>query len=173
MDVEEIKKALGKAERVKGRLEAVSWQGEFDVFIDYAHTPRALEMLLSFLNGIAHGRLITVFGCGGNRDRSKRSVMGKISAAESDFTFITSDNPRNEDPVRIASEIESGFNELGKSSYKIIIDRKEAIREAITGARKGDIVVIAGKGHENYQVFRDTVVPFDDYEAASEVLKGL
>jgi UDP-N-acetylmuramoyl-L-alanyl-D-glutamate--2,6-diaminopimelate ligase len=169
----EIKAALGKAKTIKGRFEVVEWGGDFTVVVDYAHTPQALEILLESARSITAGRVITVFGCGGDRDRSKRSLMGKASARASDISFITTDNPRSEDPVQIASEIESGFRETGAGNYSIVIDRKNAIREAIAAARCGDIVIIAGKGHETYQVLRDTVVPFDDYEVAREMLESL
>jgi UDP-N-acetylmuramoyl-L-alanyl-D-glutamate--2,6-diaminopimelate ligase len=170
IELGKIKAALGRAETVKGRFEVVEWGGDFTVVVDYAHTPQALEMLLESARSISAGRIITVFGCGGDRDRSKRSLMGKISARKSDISFITTDNPRSEDPAQIVSEVELGFREMGAANYRIVIDRGDAIREAIAAARCGDIVIIAGKGHETYQVLRDTVVPFDDCETARGIL---
>ena len=172
IDLGEIKAALGRAETVKGRFEVIEWGGDFTVVVDYAHTPQALEILLESARSITAGRIITVFGCGGDRDRSKRPLMGKASARKSDVSFITTDNPRSEDPARIAFEVESGFLQAGEKRYRIVIDRKNAIREAIAAAHCGDIVIIAGKGHETYQVLRDTVVPFDDCEVAREILEA-
>lgn len=169
----EIKAAFENVDRIRGRVEIINWKGDFQVIVDYAHTPQAMEMLLESIREIVPGRVITVFGCGGDRDKSKRPLMGKISAVRSDFSFVTTDNPRSEEPAEIASQIEAGFRELGKGNYKIILDRGEAIRSALTFAQNGDMVIIAGKGHETYQVFKDTVVPFDDCEAARKVLDDL
>ena len=170
--LEDVKTAFEKVESIKGRFEII-WKRDFTVVVDYAHTPQAMEILLQSARGIVRGRIITVFGCGGDRDKTKRPVMGEISALGSDFSFLTTDNPRSEDPGEIISQIESGFRKLQKNNFRVIPDRAEAIREAINFAGKGDMVIIAGKGHETYQIWKDTVVPFDDREAARETLEEL
>ncbi len=168
--LQDIKNAFEKVERIKGRFEVV-WKGDFTVVVDYAHTPQAMEILLQSARSIVPGRIITVFGCGGERDKSKRPLMGGISAVSSDFSFLTTDNPRSEDPAAIILQVESGFRKSDKTNFRVIPDRREAIREAINLAAKGDMVIIAGKGHETYQTWKDTVVPFDDSEVAREALE--
>ena len=170
--LEDIKMAFEKVKTIKGRFEVV-WKGDFTVVVDYAHTPQALEMLLQSVRSFVSGRIITVFGCGGDRDKTKRPIMGEISAIGSDFSFLTTDNPRSEDPEEIISQIESGFRKLHKNNFRAIPDRAEAITSAINFAEKGDIVVIAGKGHETYQILKDTVVPCDDSEIAKETIEKL
>ncbi len=156
---------------VPGRLERVDCGQDFTVFVDYAHTSAALENVLSSLKLLPHGRLITVFGCGGDRDRTKRAPMGKASCGLSDFTIITSDNPRSEDPARIFSDIEEGL--AGKFlNYELIPDRKAAITKAVAQARKGDIILIAGKGHETYQILKDETIPFSDVETAAAAIRS-
>ena len=154
------------------------------VFVDYAHTPDALERALETLQKGRGGRLIVVFGCGGDRDRGKRPEMGRVASAGSDLAVITSDNPRTEDPLRIVEEIEQGVNPQGRKKYKhpprsggweergymVIPDRRAAIRAAIGAARAGDIVLIAGKGHEDYQILGMEKVHFDDREEAAKAL---
>jgi len=170
--------------RIPGRLERVPGSNGIQVFVDYAHTGDALERALETLKGVRRGRLIVVFGCGGDRDRGKRAVMGRVAALGSDLTVVTSDNPRTEDAMEIIEEIELGIQETGKrkyhgedlteasgdSGYLVIPDRKEAIRLAIRTARPGDVVLIAGKGHEDYQILGDKKVHFDDREEAAEAL---
>jgi UDP-N-acetylmuramoyl-L-alanyl-D-glutamate--2,6-diaminopimelate ligase len=170
--------------RVPGRLERVPGNEGIHVFVDYAHTPDALARALETLQKVRSGRLITVFGCGGDRDRGKRPEMGKVAAAGSDLAVITSDNPRTEDPLRIIEEVEKGTRITSRKRYEIsplsggweepgyavIPDRREAIREAIGAARRGDMVLIAGKGHEDYQVLGTQKVHFDDREEAAEAL---
>ncbi len=168
----DVKNAFEKVESIRGRFEVI-WKGDFNVIVDYAHTPQAMEILLQSVRCIVPGRIITVFGCGGDRDKTKRPIMGEISALGSDFSFLTTDNPRSEDPEEIISQIESGFRKLQKDNFRVIPDRAAAIREAINLAGKGDVVIIAGKGHETYQTWKDTVVPFDDSQVAREVLEGL
>ncbi|OIN99900.1 MAG: UDP-N-acetylmuramoyl-L-alanyl-D-glutamate--2,6-diaminopimelate ligase [Elusimicrobia bacterium CG1_02_56_21] len=156
---------------VPGRLERIDLGQDFTVFVDYAHTGAALENVLSNLGVMPHNRIITVFGCGGDRDRTKRAAMGAVSCKLSDLAIVTSDNPRTEPPARIFSDIEKGI--AGQfSNYEVIPDRKTAILKAVTLAKKGDIILIAGKGHENYQVLGDRTIHFSDAEVAMEAIKG-
>src|SRR5437870_4501887 len=154
---------LGKSPQVPGRLELVPAKRQFQVFVDYAHTPDALRNVLKTLRELEPHRLIVVFGCGGNRDRQKRPLMGEIVDRHADYAIVTSDNPRKEDPNAIIAEIEKGFR---SSRYEKIVDRTQAIGRAIALAQPRDIVLIAGKGHENYQEFADYTIPFDDIQVA-------
>ncbi len=157
--------------QVTGRLEKVENLKGLHIYVDYAHKPDALENVLTFLREIKKtGRLITIFGCGGERDRGKRGQMGAIATRYSDFTWITSDNPRSEDPLAICREIEAGVE---SSHYQIEPDRREAIQKAIERAQSDDLILIAGKGHETYQVFLHQTVPFDDRKVAQEVVRQL
>jgi len=167
-----IKKGLEQIKGVAGRFELVDEGQEFAVVVDYAHTPDSLENILKTAQAFVKGKIISVFGCGGDRDRTKRPIMGKIGTTYSDYSIITSDNPRSEDPERITADVEVGAKE-GGGNYEVIVDRKEAIGKAITKAQKGDMVIIAGKGHETYQIFRDGTVPFDDCQVAREYLRGI
>ncbi|MDD2585291.1 MAG: UDP-N-acetylmuramoyl-L-alanyl-D-glutamate--2,6-diaminopimelate ligase [Syntrophomonadaceae bacterium] len=169
---EVIKSALEKVEGVPGRFEEVKGEHDFTVIVDYAHTPDGLENILRTGRQITENRLITVFGCGGDRDRTKRPLMGEMAAQYSDFSIVTSDNPRSEEPERIIADIIPGMDKIENSRYAIIVDRREAIRHAIYLAKKGDLVIIAGKGHETYQLVKDKVLHFDDREVAREFLKG-
>ena len=145
---------------------------EFAVVVDYAHTPDSLRRVLEAAGEIAANRVIAVFGCGGDRDRGKRPMMGGIAVQAADVSFITSDNPRSEDPLAIIADIEEGARSAADAApYKVIPDRREAIVAAMHEARGGDVVVIAGKGHEQGQIFADRVVPFDDVEEARSALK--
>jgi UDP-N-acetylmuramoyl-L-alanyl-D-glutamate--2,6-diaminopimelate ligase len=176
IDVETIKKGLESLDLVPGRFERVCEGQPFEVIVDYAHTPEAVKLLLESARSICKGKLILVFGAGGNRDRAKRPEMGKLAASLSDFTIVTSDNPRTEDPYTIALDIEIGFQKMGKERgqhYLVIIDRREAIEEALTTAEPGDIVVIAGKGHETYQIFKDKTIDFDDRAVARAWLQSM
>jgi len=164
---------LGKVTFIPGRLERVERGQPFSVFIDYAHTADALENVLLTLRELAKKRIVTVFGCGGDRDRSKRPLMGEVAAQLSDFTIITSDNPRSEDPQQIVLDIEAGIRRVKKENYKVIIDRWQAIREALRMAEAGDFILLAGKGHENYQIFADRTIHFNDKEVVTELLKEL
>ncbi|HNT97288.1 MAG TPA: UDP-N-acetylmuramoyl-L-alanyl-D-glutamate--2,6-diaminopimelate ligase [Elusimicrobiales bacterium] len=168
----DIAAGLEALEKVPGRLEPVRAGQDFSIFVDYAHTADALESVLGSLRGAGGKKLITVFGCGGDRDRTKRAPMGRAACSLSDRVFITSDNPRTEDPAAIIAEIEAGVK--GKfSNYEVIPDRRAAIRAAVAAASYGDIVLIAGKGHEDYQVIgRDTVHFSDCEEAALAVRSG-
>ena len=159
---------LGKSPQVPGRLELVPAKRQFQVFVDYAHTPDALRNVLKTLRELEPHRLIVVFGCGGNRDRQKRPLMGEIVDRHADYAIVTSDNPRKEDPNAIIAEIEKGFR---SSRYVKIADRTQAIGRAITLAQPRDIVLIAGKGHENYQEFADYTIPFDDIQVARRAVE--
>ncbi len=170
--LEVIKEGLGRLKVVPGRFEFIQAGQDFLVVVDYAHTPDSLKKVIETSHQIAGGRVITVFGCGGDRDRTKRPLMGKISAEKSNFTIITSDNPRSEDPLAIMKEIEAGLKEFSpKVPYLMIPNRKEAIFKAIFMAESGDLVLIAGKGHENYQIFSDKVIHFDDREVAQQAIR--
>ncbi len=162
-------KALETAPQVPGRLERVPGKHPFQVFVDYAHTPDALENVLRTLEQLKQERLIVVFGCGGDRDRSKRPLMAAAAERYGDEVIVTTDNPRTEDPMSIIKEIEKGFQ---KKNYSSICDREEAIREAIQRAIPGDIVLIAGKGHENYQEVHGQKTFFDDVAVAKRALQN-
>jgi UDP-N-acetylmuramoyl-L-alanyl-D-glutamate--2,6-diaminopimelate ligase len=166
-----IKNGVESFRAVPGRLELVDEGQQFKVFVDYAHTEDALYNVLSLLREMVPDRnIITVFGCGGNRDNAKRPLMGNVACRFSDSVVITSDNPRSEDPSAIISQIESGIR--GKfSNYCLVEDRREAIDKALSMAAKGDVVVIAGKGHEKYQIIKDRSMPFDDCVIARSILK--
>ncbi|MEI8311686.1 MAG: UDP-N-acetylmuramoyl-L-alanyl-D-glutamate--2,6-diaminopimelate ligase, partial [Verrucomicrobiota bacterium] len=159
--------ALASAPQVPGRLERVMAKRNFQVFVDYAHTDDALKNVLRTLKDLKPARLITVFGCGGDRDRAKRPLMAAAAGELSDWTVITSDNPRREDPEEIIRDVEAGMR---GTNYEKITDRENAIRHAIDLARPGDIVLIAGKGHENYQEFADRRIAFDDVAAAGKAM---
>jgi UDP-N-acetylmuramoyl-L-alanyl-D-glutamate--2,6-diaminopimelate ligase len=160
---------------VPGRFEKVEAGQPFGVVVDYAHTPDALERVLAFAREFAAGRVIAIFGCGGDRDRGKRPLMGEAAARLSDFVIVTSDNPRSEDPLAIIAEIEAGVKKVsgGWERHDTISDRREAIASALARAQPGDLVVIAGKGHETYQILRDRTIPFDDRVVAREALAAL
>jgi UDP-N-acetylmuramoyl-L-alanyl-D-glutamate--2,6-diaminopimelate ligase len=167
-----VKRALAEIETAPGRLERVPAGQPFKIFVDFAHTEDALNNVLQLLKEVAPGnRIITVFGCGGNRDRSKRPLMGKAACRFSDKVIITSDNPRYEDPKAILQEIEGGVKGLF-SNYDIVSDRREAIKVALERAEADDIVLIAGKGHEKYQILGDEVLPFDDCQVARQILNS-
>lgn len=168
IELTQIKKALGGFTGVRGRLQRVTAK-EKNVFVDYAHTPDALENVLRTLRALSHNKITVVFGCGGERDSLKRPLMGEVARRYADNIIITSDNPRSEDPDRIAKDIARGIK---NKAYRIILDRKEAIAFSLAKSGKGDIVLIAGKGHERYQIFKDKKTEFDDYEVAREYLKG-
>jgi UDP-N-acetylmuramoyl-L-alanyl-D-glutamate--2,6-diaminopimelate ligase len=158
---------IGKSPQIPGRLELVPAKRQFQVFVDYAHTPDALRNVLRTLRELEPHRLIAVFGCGGDRDRQKRAMMGDIVDQSADYAIITSDNPRTEDPNAIITEIEKGFR---SDRYEKIVDRTTAIGRAVALAQPRDIVLIAGKGHENYQEFADYTIPFDDIQVARRAI---
>src|SRR6184192_4016830 len=160
--------SLAKSPQVPGRLEIVPAKRQFQVFVDYAHTPDALRNVLKTLRELEPHRLVVVFGCGGDRDRQKRPLMGEIVDRHADYAIITSDNPRKEDPSAILAEIEKGCR---STHYEKIVDRMAAISRAIALAQPRDIVLIAGKGHESYQEFADHTVPFDDIQVARRAIE--
>lgn len=164
-----ITKALEKCTGAPGRFERVPHDGDFAVVVDYAHSDDALLNVLRTARDVTKGRIITVFGCGGDRDRSKRAPMGEAAGSLSDVVILTSDNPRTEDPNQILADAEEGIKKTGKP-YEKIADRREAIHHAIGQARTDDLVLIAGKGHEDYQIIGREVFHFDDKEVAREAL---
>jgi len=168
-----IQNALNSMRSAPGRLEALACGQPFGVLVDYAHTDDALRNVLTTLREITAGRLLLAFGCGGNRDPGKRAKMGRLAAELADFTLITSDNPRRESPEQIAAAIEEGFRRVRRDGYRLELDRQRAVEEIIRAAQPGDTVLIAGKGHETYQEFEDTVIPFDDRVHARETLEAL
>lgn len=170
MALDVIKKGLDGFKGVSGRFELVESGQPFTVIVDYAHTPDGLENLIESARKITGRKLITVFGCGGNRDKGKRPVMGQIATALSDKVFVTSDNPRKEVPESIIEDIMQGIDK--KEICECITDRKTAIHEALSLAQAGDVVVIAGKGHETYQILGDKTIDFDDRRVAREFLEG-
>lgn len=159
--------ALSTAKGVKGRMELVPTEGEYTILIDYAHTPDALENALKALRGTDDGRLVVLFGCGGDRDRTKRPIMGRIAAANADFVIVTSDNPRTEEPKEIINEIVGGMKDT-ETPYIVICDRIEAIQWAIDNHRKNDVILLAGKGHEDYQVVGHEKYHMDEREIVAE-----
>ena len=168
-----MKKALSRETGVSGRFELINSGQDFAVIVDYAHTPDGLENVLKTAASIATGKLITVFGCGGDRDRTKRPLMGEIAAKMSDYTIVTSDNPRSEDPKLIIDDICVGINKVPEAVYQIIEHRRNAIRQAVCTASPGDVVLIAGKGHEDYQLIQGQRLHFDDREEAKAALEEL
>jgi UDP-N-acetylmuramoyl-L-alanyl-D-glutamate--2,6-diaminopimelate ligase len=173
VDPEAALRGIASVSGVPGRLERVLGGQDFTVVVDYAHTDDALKNLLETIRELRPRRVITVFGCGGDRDRTKRPLMGAVAARLSDVVVVTSDNPRSEPPEAILEEIQRGMNGGRRAERHAIVDRREAIVRALEMAQPGDAVVIAGKGHETYQVLRDRTVPFDDRQIAREVLTRL
>jgi UDP-N-acetylmuramoyl-L-alanyl-D-glutamate--2,6-diaminopimelate ligase len=171
-DLASIKKGLEKCAGAPGRFERVPNNADFAVVVDYAHTDDALLNTLKTARDLTKGRIITVFGCGGDRDKTKRKPMGLAAGQNSDLVIITSDNPRTEDPLRIIDEIEMGVKETG-TEYIAISDRRQAIFKAISKATRDDVVIIAGKGHETYQLIGGEKFHFDDREIAAEALLKL
>lgn len=166
-----IKNALEEFESVPGRFELVRTNLPFSIIVDYAHTPDGLENILKTAREFALGKILVVFGCGGDRDRTKRPIMGQLAVQYADIAIATSDNPRTEDPAAILQEIEAGMKQEKpqQTPYEIIIDRKSAIKRALQLAGKQDIVIIAGKGHETYQILGDKTIHFDDREVARQL----
>lgn len=169
VSVREAVQALATAPAVPGRLEPVPVKRNFQIFVDYAHTPDALENVLHTLRELRPRRLLTVFGCGGDRDRAKRPLMGRAAETLSDLAIVTSDNPRREDPAAIVRDIEAG---LTAGRHEVVLDRREAIARAVELAGPRDIVLIAGKGHEDYQEFADRTMPFDDVLVARQAVEA-
>lgn len=172
LDPPAIAAALERLAGVPGRFEPIPGRQPFTVIVDYAHTPDSLENVLETAREFAAGRVLVVFGAGGDRDRTKRPIMGEVAARRADRVILTSDNPRSEDPEQILAEIAEGVRRVPGANWRAIVDRREAIFAAIGEAAPGDVVVIAGKGHETYQIFRDRIIHFDDREVASEALRA-
>ena len=182
VDLDDVIGGLATITGVDGRLEPVAIPGQPLVLVDYAHTPDALQQVLKTLRALNFSRLITVFGCGGDRDRTKRPLMGQAAAQGSDLVIVTSDNPRTEDPLAIIAQIEAGLKDLGRHSlnvedvtaarqgYLVVPDRRQAIRLAIEIGAPGDVILLAGKGHETYQILGTRRIHFDDREEAREAL---
>lgn len=168
---ENVRAALEEV-RVPGRSELVDNKRELTIMIDYAHSPESLENILNAVKSYTRGRLISVFGCGGDRDSGKRPLMGEISGRIADYTFITSDNPRTEDPEKIVKQIEEGMKKTN-GKYEVVVDRTEAIEKAIKMANKRDIIVLAGKGHEPYQEINGEKFPFDERIIVNEIIEKL
>jgi UDP-N-acetylmuramoyl-L-alanyl-D-glutamate--2,6-diaminopimelate ligase len=174
LEVEPTVQGIARLTRVPGRFERIDAGQPYSVLVDYAHTDDALRNVLEAARGLATGRVIVVFGAGGDRDRGKRPRMGRVAAQYADIAVITSDNPRSEAPMAIIRAIEAGFRECGQAfRYRIIEDRGRAIHQAIALARAGDVVVIAGKGHETYQIIGGRRVAFDDGQVAAQALQNL
>ena len=171
LDIEAIAEGLASVERVPGRMMRVQG-GDVAVFVDYAHTPDGLEQVLRAARAVTKGKLISVFGCGGDRDALKRPLMGGIAKRESDVAIVTSDNPRSEDPRAIMEAVLGGMDAAGGAKVEAIEDREAAIRRAIEIARPGDTVVIAGKGHEAYQIVGARRLPFSDVDVARRAMEG-
>ena len=168
LDLNVIKKGIERLGIVPGRLEGVDCGQDFPIFIDYAHTQDALENVLSAIRQASQTRIILVFGCGGDRDKSKRCLMGQVAGRLADFSIVTSDNPRSEDPQSIINQIVPGFD---KDNYKIVANREDAIKQALEIAKSGDTVLIAGKGHEMYQVLADGPINFNEREIIEKFMK--
>ncbi len=167
---EVIKEGLSKAGVVPGRSEIVKTDTPYTVIIDYAHTPDGLRNILASVKQYAKGRIITLFGCGGDRDKEKRPIMGNVAGEMSDYCVITSDNPRSEEPIDIIRQAEVGIKSTG-CDYICIENRRDAIKFALSMAKPDDIVLLAGKGHETYQVLKDRTIPFDERETVEELLR--
>ena len=167
-----VTRALSSFQGVKGRLEVVPTGRDFTVIIDYAHTPDGLDKVLSAVRNFTPGRLITVFGCGGDRDPGKRALMGEAVMQHSDFAVITSDNPRTEAPMKIIQDILKGIEDT-KVPHVVMENRREAIEYAVRSARAGDVIVLAGKGHETYQILGKETIHFDEREVVAKALKQI
>lgn len=166
-DLDAIRQGLEAPIRVAGRFELIERGQNFTVVVDYAHTPDGMKNVLALARSLNPRRVLTVFGCGGDRDKEKRPIMGKIAGELSDLVIVTADNPRNEDPARIVAEIVAG---IGQRPHQVILDRREAIAFALRQAGAGDIVLLLGKGHESTQTLRDRTIPFNDAQVAAELL---
>lgn len=167
-----IKEGIKNIKGVPGRIQTIPNNKGFNVIVDYAHTPDGLDNIIKAVREFTKGKVITIFGCGGDRDRKKRPIMGEISANLSDYTIITSDNPRSEVPEAIIDEIETGIKPI-TNNYEKITGRRDAIYRGVSIAKANDSIIIAGKGHEDYEIFADKTIHFDDTEVAKEALEDL
>ena len=168
----DVAAALSEATGVPGRIEVVPTDTDYTVIIDYAHSPDGLQNILASLRKIAQARIITVFGCGGDRDRTKRPVMGEIAGRNSDYCVVTSDNPRTEDPDAIVADILEGVH-CQKNRYQVIVNRREAIAWVIDNHRPGDVIILAGKGHEDYQIIGKEKFHMDEREIVAAHLEKM
>ena len=171
IDMQYVISGIGNLRRVPGRMEPVENPNGLKIIVDYAHTPAALETALTSAKGLAKGRLIAVFGCGGDRDQAKRPIMGRIASEIADVVIVTSDNPRTEDPIAIIEDISSGITQ--NAHVMVEPDRAEAIRLAVSSMKQGDCLIIAGKGHENYQIIGKIKKPFDDMVQVRSSIKEI
>ncbi|NLJ41257.1 MAG: UDP-N-acetylmuramoyl-L-alanyl-D-glutamate--2,6-diaminopimelate ligase [Clostridiales bacterium] len=169
ISLEAIAQGLQRVKGIDGRFELLDTGTDYSVILDYAHTPDGLENILETARGFVKGRVLTLFGCGGDRDFTKRPMMGEVAGRFSDLCIITSDNPRSEEPMKIIKQIMPGVKKTG-CPYKIIENRKEAIEYALSNAKKGDVVILAGKGHETYQILKNKTIHFDEKEIVMEIL---
>ncbi len=172
IDFDSVLSAISKSKGVKGRIEVVPTDKDFTIIIDYAHSPDGLENIISSLREIANGRVVTLFGCGGDRDKTKRPKMGRIASELSDFCIVTSDNPRSENPSAIIDDILVGMQGID-TPYVVVEQRRDAIEYAIKNAQKDDIILLAGKGHETYQILNDSTIHFDEREVVADILSAL
>lgn len=172
LSLEETADGLKTAKGVKGRIEVVDVPRDYTVIIDYAHTPDGLLNILKTIRGFAKSRIVTVFGCGGDRDKTKRPKMGKIAGELSDYCVVTSDNPRSEEPMAIINDILEGISQTN-CEYKVIENRFEAIEYAIDNAKAGDVILLAGKGHETYQILKDRTITFDEREIVLKLVSSV
>lgn len=172
MQLNEVCESLKTAKGVKGRVEVVSSPSDYTILIDYAHTPDALENVIRSMKEVASGRVVVLFGCGGDRDKTKRPIMGEIATTLADYAIITSDNPRTEVPADIIKDILAGVK-APKSRYKVIEDRTEAIHYTIDSHQEGDVIILAGKGHETYQIIGKTKFHMDEREIVAEHLSSI
>jgi UDP-N-acetylmuramoyl-L-alanyl-D-glutamate--2,6-diaminopimelate ligase len=173
MDPALVQETLTGVAGVPGRFQVVDRGQDFTVVVDYAHTPDGLENVLRTARALTSKRVIVVFGCGGDRDTGKRPLMGKIAGQLCELSVLTSDNPRSEDPSGIIAQIEAGIRDIPDVCYEVAPDRRDAIGRALKCAQPGDFVVIAGKGHETYQIIGDQVLDFDDYQVAYQMLEAV
>ena len=171
IDSKLVKEGLEKMKNIPGRFEFIGETLPFKIVVDYAHTEEALRNILETARSFHPRRIILIFGCGGDRDKLKRPQMGKVAERLTDFSILTSDNPRSEEPEKIIADIERGFG--FKGNYQIILDRYQAIKSALKMAEPDDMIIVAGKGHETYQVYKDTVSPFDDREVVKKALREI
>lgn len=169
VSLKDIQLGLEAIRGVSGRFELLDTNTDYSVIIDYAHTPDGLKNILTTARDLTDGRLVTLFGCGGDRDSAKRPLMGEVCGEYSDFCIVTSDNPRNEEPMDIIKDILPGLNKTD-CPYEVIVDRREAIRYALDNARPGDVIILAGKGHETYQLLKGQTLPFDEKQIVAEIL---
>ena len=169
ISLKDIQLGLEAIRGVSGRFELLDTNTDYSVIIDYAHTPDGLKNILTTARDLTDGRLLTLFGCGGNRDHAKRPLMGEVCGEYSDFCIVTSDNPRNEEPMDIINDILPGVIKTD-CPYEVIVDRREAIKYALDNAKAGDLIILAGKGHESYQLLKGQIIPFDEKEIVAEIL---